>query len=227
MIKQLRMIFAVFALLLLNAAMLGFSSSAFAQGNKSYSDKFIAPDGKVIKRHFQASRTGNFVGVRLPYKTIVLCSDDYEQYLKPLQAFADYVLGDMGFTILDGRKEHKNLDKEKTTFVYFGNPDPKEQTAPGSCLSKYPELKKFVEDKRDNEPRFMDAILIFPDAKPGDKYPIDNVVIRDRNGTNNLRYFVSLCFNKSPACYRSLFSGLFSLKCKGETFCNFPNIKKE
>ncbi len=199
---------------LLSLAALSFSQPALAERNdQTLTEIYTAPDGNVIEREFYKLAVGEFVGLRIPYKTIVLCSNDSEQYLAPLQAFVDYVLADMEFIILDGRQIHENLNKNETTFVYFGDPDPVDQTAPGSCLSKYPDLKSFVEDKRDNEPRFVNIFGIKVSGEElGNKYPIRFMSFNDQQEAPNINLKAGFCFNEGRSCSSSAFTNLFSFK---------------
>ena len=92
----------------------------------------------------------NFLGT-LPKSNIVVCSDRPDLYIGGLQTFADRVMGDMDFEIIDGNHPSaQGLVPDAATYVYMGHTSLDLDAS--ACLARYPELAAFFGEKRNDTP---------------------------------------------------------------------------
>ncbi|MTI10380.1 hypothetical protein [Curvivirga aplysinae] len=114
-------------------------------------DEYKASDGTIIKREF--------FGKIKPKRTIVVCSDNQEFYLKRLHRFNEYVLADKSYVILNGQNDIVDVESEEVTLVYFGTAN--SPVDDNKCLKKFSGFLKSVAEVRAvfEDENYIDNIL--------------------------------------------------------------------
>lgn len=165
--------------------------------------EYTAPDGQVLERSFEAPMMGN--------ANIVVCSDLPETYIPRLAKFISYVLADFSYVVTDGRDAPAQSDLWDTHLVYLGHPPT--VTASDACLSKYPQLRAFVEYRRDYAPRTISAYGKAPGARKGDTLEVVsegfNASPNEIGESNSMSVY--FCYPQEALCTMELFTSIFNI----------------
>jgi len=151
----------------------------------------------------------------LPHKTIVVCSDNSELYLKRLRSFSQRVFGEKVYRIVDGTNW---IGGELATLAYFGHQNT--VLSGNECLRAHPTLSEYAFDRQSNAKRHGEI----PDRNGGlKKMPISSssFVLLDKP-KDNIGLFVALCFNETSSCPNSHYHTLLGLNsniCHDHDFC--------
>ncbi len=185
---QSKIIFAI----LIFTIVINFNQFSLADQNLQNSDKVNHTQNNNINFQHIKILYGH---TKIPFKKVIVCADDYKYYPQILQNHVNSVFSEMDIVVLDGLKDNSGLDKDSTTFVYYGNPKLLKQNTIDGCLNKYPELKFFVESK-------LEQVEI---KKNNFKY----LGFVDGQETNNLKLFAGFCFLEKPQCELLSYSTFF------------------
>jgi len=156
----------------------------------------------------------------LPKPLIVICSDRPDLYIPQIQKFADYVMADMGFEIVDGRHAPQDLAIDKATFVYMGGLP---AGAGGeACLARYPELMSFFAEKR-TDPPILSAEGIVPGSTAAQTLKVGARILYDRRKGSKFENQLYFCYHDSSTCEVEFSISLFGLD---QRFCelNQPDL---